>query len=140
MQRRFSTNLGASEKKNSFPSPKSVVAVVVVLGLALAVLAWQAPAISSFFQDVNNSNSDYTTLSLVAGVSQTYHNGDDAYVFSYKLSASDDTGLFYVARNVEATRSYPAVAGAVYSDLGVEMKVSSVTSEMLVLLVKPLPT
>ncbi len=114
--------------------------LVVVLVLAVAVLAWQAPAISSFLEGVNSSNSDYTTLSLVAGVSQTYRNGADSYTFSYKLSASDNTNLFYVARNVEATRSYPAVAGAVYSELGVEMKVSSVTSELMVLLVKPLPT
>jgi hypothetical protein len=124
--------------KKSFLSTKTVVAVIVVVVLAVALIAWQAPAISSFFE--NTGDSEYTTLSLVAGVSQTYQNGADSYTFSYKLSAADTSNLFYVTRNVESTRSYPAVAGATYSDLGVEMKVSSVTSELLVLLVKPLHT
>lgn len=132
------TKQGNRTKKAAFPSPKILFAIIVVLVLAVAVIAWQAPAISKFFEDTGNS--EYTTLSLFAGVSQTYHNGVDSYTFSYKLSASDTTELFYVTRNAEASRSYPAVAGAVFSDLGVEMKVSSVTSELLVLLVKPLPT
>ncbi len=129
---------GALPKKAAFPSPKTMVVIIVVLVLAVAVIAWQAPAISQFFEETGSS--EYTTLSLVAGVSQTYRNGADSYTFSYKLSAADTTDLFYMTRNAEASRSYPAVAGAIYSDLGVEMKVSSVTSELLVLLVKPLPT
>ncbi len=128
----------APSKKTAFPSRKVVVPVLLLLVLAVAVLVWQAPAISSFFQGLSDSNSEYTTLSLVSGVSQTYTHGNDSYVFSYKLSAADNSALFYVAKNVEQTRSFPAVPGATYSDLGVEMKVSSVTSDLLVLLVKPL--
>lgn len=127
----------STAKKAAFHSTKTLVAVILVVVLAVALLAWQAPAISRFFEDTGNS--EYTALTLVAGISQTYQNGADFYTFSYKLSLSDNTDLFYVTRNVESTRSYPAVAGANYSDLGVEMKVSSVTSELLVLLVKPLP-
>jgi len=55
------------------------------------------------------------------------------------MSPSDESGLFYVAKNLEQTRSFPAVAGAVYSDLGLEIKVSTVTQDLMVVLVKPLP-
>ena len=111
--------------------------LIVIFGLFL----WQLPAITSFLDGLgsNSVDSKYSTLSLVSGVSLVYKNGNDSFTFSYRLSSADVSGLFYVSKNIVQTRSFPAVAGAVFSDLGLEMKVSSVTSELLVLLVKPLP-
>jgi hypothetical protein len=87
---------------------------------------------------LQTGQSDQSQLNLVAGISQTYTHGSNTYTFSYRLTASDNSGLFYVARNVEQSRSYPAVPGAIYRDLGLEMKITSVTSELLVLQVQPL--
>jgi hypothetical protein len=129
--------VNAVAKKKPLAIEKVVALVLVVL--AVGLLVWQAPAISSFFEGISGSDSEYTTLSLVPGISQTYQHDSGSFVFSYKLSSADVSDLFYVALNVEQTRSFPAVAGAVYSDLGLEMKVSSVTPNLLVLLVKPLP-
>ncbi|MDR0373155.1 MAG: hypothetical protein LBI79_06320 [Nitrososphaerota archaeon] len=112
---------------------------LVLVVLAVGLLVWQAPAISSFFEGLSGSDSEYSTLSLVSGISQTYQHNNDTFVFSYKLSSADSSNLLYVTQNVEQSRSFPAVAGATYSDLGLEMKVSSATQELLVLLVKPLP-
>ncbi len=126
-------------KSSSMMSPKVLIIALAMVVLVIVVLAWEAPAISSFLQGVEDQNTGYTQLSLVAGVSQTYKHGNDSYVFSYSLQPSDNSGLFYAAKNSVETRSFPAVAGAVYSDLGLEMKVSSVTSDLMVLLVKPLP-
>jgi hypothetical protein len=113
------------------------VAVIVVL---LIVMVWQAPAISSFFSGQNNGESEYSQLSLAVGQYVTYTHNDSNYVFSYSLSATDITGLFYVVKDSQQTRSYPATSGAVYQDLGLEMKVSSTTSNIAIILVKPIST
>ena len=134
MQTNLSTNTTSAKK--SFPTSKVALAGLALLGVVL--LVWLAPAISSLFEGFNGESSGYSTLSLVPGASQTYRLGSDSYSFSYKLSPSDSSGLFYASQNAAQTRSYPAVAGAVYRDLGLEMKVSSVTPDLMVLKVKPL--
>lgn len=116
------------------------LAAIAVLMLLIGLLVWQLPAITSFFEEVigDGAEDGYSTLSLVPGVSVTYSHANDAFVFSYRMTPTDESGLFYVAKNVEQTRSFPAVAGAKYSALGLEMRVSSVTPNLLVLLVKPI--
>jgi hypothetical protein len=113
---------------------------IAVLILLIGLLVWQLPAITSFFEEVigGDTEDEYSTLSLVPGVSATYSHAGDSFVFSYRMTPTDESGLFYVAKNVEQTRSFPAVAGAKYTALGLEMRVSSVTPNLLVLLVKPI--
>jgi len=135
MPRTLSFNFNSKKKTLLY----ELLIIGFLIAVGVAVLVWQAPAISSFFQSSNGSDSRYTTLSLVSGTSQTYQHNGDSYVFSYRMSPSDESGLFYVAKNLEQTRSFPAVAGAVYSDLGLEIKVSTVTQDLMVVLVKPLP-
>ncbi|MCL2475981.1 hypothetical protein [Candidatus Bathycorpusculum sp.] len=129
--------MGTTTKKKGFPVEKVVGFLLVVL--VFGILLWQAQGLISLFGDSKSSETEYTTLSLVPGISKTYQHNSDNFVFSYKLSDTDTSNLLYVTKNaVEQTGSYPAVAGATYSDLGLEMKLGSVSSNVLVLQVKPL--
>ncbi len=125
---------GASEKKLL---PSWIIAAVLVLVVLGGLLVWQAPAIGDFLQG-NSASEGYSQLNLAAGQYVQYMHNDSTYVFSYELSSADTTGLFYVVQDSQQSRSFPATAGAVYQDLGLEIKVSSVTSNLAVLLVKPL--
>jgi hypothetical protein len=109
-----------------------IVFLVVLLGL----LIWQAPAISSFFQGPNGDEPDYSQLNLAAGQYITYVHDGSTFVFSYGLSPTADASLFYVVKDSQQTRSYPATTGAVYHDIGLEIKVSSATSNLVTLQVK----
>jgi len=129
--------VGATTKKAGFPVEKITGFLLVVL--VFGILIWQAQGLLSLFGNSNKSEIEYTTLSLVPGISKTYQNSNSNYVFSYKLSDTDTSNLLYVTKNaVEQTGSYPAVAGATYSDLGLEMKLGSVSKNLLVLQVRPL--
>jgi hypothetical protein len=129
--------MDTTTKKTGFPVEK--VVGLILAALAFGILIWQAPNLIPLFGGTNSPELEYTTLSLVPGISKTYQHNNDKFVFSYKLSDTDNSNLLYVTRNaVEQTGSYPAVAGATYSDLGLEMKVGSVSPNMLVLQVKPL--
>jgi hypothetical protein len=124
--------------KDKLPLDKIAVAVLLIVVVGVLV-AWQAPAIGSFLQGNSGSSDEYSQLNLAAGQYVQYAQGNSTYVFSYGLSSADSTGLFYVVMDSQQTRSYPATAGAVYHDLGLEIKVSSVTSNLAVLQVKPAP-
>jgi hypothetical protein len=125
----------ASEKKPLLFWVVVALLLIVVIGL----VAWQAPALMSFLQG-NNGSDEYSQLNLAAGQYVQYVQGNSTYVFSYGLSSEDTSGLFYVVLDSQKSRSFPATAGAVYHDLGLEIKVSSVTSNLAVLQVKPTPT
>ncbi|MCW4001259.1 MAG: hypothetical protein NWE93_13580 [Candidatus Bathyarchaeota archaeon] len=102
-----------------------------------AVVVWQTSSLTAPSQS-SNQKPGSSQLNLVSGISVTYEQGKNSYVFSYRLTATDTSELFYVSQNASQSRSFPAVAGAVYQDLGLEMKVVSATSELLVLQVQPL--
>ncbi len=122
--------------RESKSSPIGWIAVVVLIVLIVGLLVWQGSALTGIFKN-NGSDSGYSQLNLVHGIAVKYESGNDSFVFSYRLNPSDETGLFYLSKNVEQSRSYPAVPGAVYRDLGLEIKISSVTMDLLVLQVKP---
>ncbi|XES76522.1 MAG: hypothetical protein ACBZ72_10100 [Candidatus Bathyarchaeia archaeon] len=128
--------IASGKDKLSFYKIAVGVLAVVLVGV---LVAWQAPAIGSFF-GASGGSGEYTQLNLAAGQYVQYAQGNSTYVFSYELSSADTTGLFYVVMDSHQTRSYPATAGAVYHDLGLEIKVSSVTSNLAVLQVKPTST
>ncbi len=122
----------ASEKKPLLFWVVVALLLIVVIGL----VAWQAPALMSFLQG-NNGSDEYSQLNLAAGQYVQYVQGNSTYVFSYGLSSEDNSGLFYVVLDSQQSRSFPATVGAVYHDLGLEIKVSSVTQNLVVLQVKP---
>ena len=137
---KIQTNTPAQPRPSGKGLPTGWIAVIALIVIVAGLVIWQAPALMSPSPSSGNGgNSDYSQLNLVSGISITYEQGGNSYVFSYRLTAADNSGLFYVSENVQQSRSFPAVAGAVYSDLGLELKVTSVTSELLVLQVKPLP-
>jgi len=123
----------ASEKKPLLFWVVVALLLIVVIGL----VTWQAPALVSFLQG-NNGSGEYAQLNLAAGQYVQYAQGNSTYVFSYGLSSEDTSGLFYVVLDSQQSRSFPATAGAVYHDLGLEIKVSSVTQNLVVLQVKPI--
>ncbi|MCL2360050.1 hypothetical protein [Candidatus Bathycorpusculum sp.] len=128
--------VGTVTKKAGLPVEKFVGFLLVVL--AFGILLWQAPGLVHLFESRGNPDSEYTALSLAPGISKTYQHKSDNFVFIYKLSNTDDTNLLYVTRNAaEQSGSYPAVAGATYSDLGLEMKMVSVTPNIMVLQISP---
>lgn len=122
-----------TKTRKPFPTKK-------VVGLFLAVivtgaLLWYAPTIISTVQNLF-SQSSYTKLTVVMGQIATYDQGDNHWVFSYRFSAYDPTDKFYVSTGFQ-TRVFSATEGATYKDLGIEIKVSEVHSDYIVLLVKP---
>jgi hypothetical protein len=122
-------------RQRFFSAKFAAVAFILVL---LAILLWQSSAIVAFFESFSSANTaEYTTISLVSGQYITYQNENSSYLFSFGLYPGDQTNVFYVARDVQQTRGYPATPGAVYYDLGLEIKVSAVSSDLAVLLVKP---
>lgn len=116
------------------------VAAVTFLVVLVGVLVWQAPAVGSLLGGSNGNGSEYAQLNLVEGQYVTYNYDDSSFVFSYGLTPTDDLALFYVVKDAQQTRSYPATVGAVYLDLDLEIKVSAVTSNLVTLLVKPQST
>ncbi len=121
--------------------PLAWIAVAVLLVLVVGgLMAWQAPAITAFLNGSDGESGEYSQLNLAAGQYVQYVQGNNTYVFSYTLSSADATGLFYVVLDSQQSRSFPATVGAVYHDLGLEIKVSSVTSNLAVLQVKPTTT
>ena len=116
-----------------------IVGIALMVVIVAGVLLWQSSAIVAFFQGFSFGSSEHTTISLVAGQYITYRLEDSTYVFSYRLTPADQTNLFYVVKDVQQTGSYPATPGTVYHDLGLEIIVSSVTPDLAILRVKPLP-
>jgi hypothetical protein len=130
------TNAALAKKLPLVWVAAAILLIVVVGGL----VAWQAPAITAFLQRTSTESDGYSQLNLAAGQYVQYAQGNSTYVFSYELSSADATGLFYMVMDSQQSRSFPATAGAVYHDLGLEIKVSSVTSNLAVLQVKPTTT
>jgi len=113
---------------------KKVIGLAVVL-IIIGAFLWYAPTIISSLQNLF-SQSSYTKINVVMGQVAIYDHGDNHYVFAYRLLSSDPTDKFYVSSGFQ-TRMFSATEGAMYKDLGIEIKVSEVHSDYIVLLVKP---
>jgi hypothetical protein len=90
MPKQLATNPSTATKE-TFPTLKIVAAALVMIAVVALVLI--APSLVPL-QNNSDSNSDYTTLSLVPGISQIYTYNGTSFVFSYKMSPSDESGLF----------------------------------------------
>jgi rubredoxin len=113
---------------------KRVIGLAFVL-IMIGVFLWYTPVIISTVQNFF-SQSSYTKMTLVIGQFVTYDHGDNHYGFAWRLLPTDPTNVFYVSTGFQ-TRVFSATEGATYKDLGLEIKVSEVHSDHIVLLVKP---
>ena len=125
-------------RTSNFPTAKMVgVATLIIL---IGIVIWQAPAISSFIQGVtDNQQSEYSTLSLVAGQQVKYQNNEETFTFTYRKLVADQTGLIYISNEKQQTRNHPAILGTEYEDFGLTYKITTVNSELAVIQVRPSP-
>ena len=124
-------------KSKSWFSKKKVVSIFFVC-LVIGALIWYMPLIISYIHQ-NLMLSSYTKLTLERSPrTGTYYEsvtfGDLDYHFGYNYA-----GQLVVFNSILEHRIYDPVNGTVYVDIGVEIRVSEVNSETLVILVKPNP-
>lgn len=112
---------------------------VVILGVVL----WNAPFIISLIQNYFIQLS-YTKVKVLAGMPKDIEIEGNKYVFTYKYrdifypDLSDDKFYVFVGLTKEAYKGFPLIEGEKYEAFGVEIVVSEVHSDYIVLLVKPL--
>ncbi|MCW4019423.1 MAG: hypothetical protein NWF00_12220 [Candidatus Bathyarchaeota archaeon] len=114
---------------------KKAVGILVIAALAVAITVLAAPSLVSFFEG-SSDESECTTLNLALFQSVNYSHGDTQYVFSYRSAVAGQQNLFYLTSG-DQTRSFLALTGATYTDLGLEIKVSVANEGLIVLMVKP---
>ena len=124
-------------KSKSWLSKKKAVSILFVC-LVIGALIWYMPLIISYVHQ-NLMLSSYTKLTLERSPrTGTYYESvtfDDLdYHFGYNYA-----GQLVVFNSILEHRIYDPVNGAVYVDIGVEIRVSEVNSETLIILVKPNP-
>jgi len=123
-----------SEKKRK--STRKIAAIVTVL-VILGVFIWYSPTIISTVQNYF-SQSSYTKLTLVRSSSPSPANfttltfGEIDYSFGYSRD-----GFLCVSNSLLEGKAYRPENGSVYKDIGIEVRVSEVHSDYIVLFVKP---
>jgi len=122
------------ETRKHFPIKKVVgfsLAIVII-----GVLVWQMPTIISHLQNYSLESS-YTKLTLSSSSTVNFTSitfGEMEYSFEYSYN-----GLLLVSNSLLETRTYNPVNGSVYIDIGIEIKVSEVYSDHIIIFVKPNP-
>ena len=124
-------------KSKSWFSKKKAISIFFAC-LVIGALIWYMPLIISYIHQ-NLMLSSYTKLTLERSPrTGTYYEpvtfGDLDYHFGYNYA-----GQLVVFNSILEHRIYDPVNGAVYVDIGVEIRVSEVNSETLIILVKPNP-
>lgn len=114
---------------------KRIITVLIVVAIIFVIL-WNAPTIILTVQNLL-SQSSYTTVTVYRSSAgefktKTLQLGDTEYSFVYHR-----TNHFSVSTPLLETKTYTPVEGAVYRDFGIEIKVSEVNLDYIVLSVKP---
>jgi len=123
-------------------SAKKIVAFSVVAIILVAVL-WNAPLIISTIQNYFAQFS-YTKVKALAGTPKDIEIEGNKYVFTYKYrdiffpNLSDDKFYVFVGLTKETYKGFPLIEGEKYEAFGIEIIVSEVHSDYIILLVKPL--
>ena len=121
---------------------KKVVALSVV-AVILVVVLWNAPLIISTIQNYFAQFS-YTEVRVLAGMPKDIEIEGNKYVFTYKCKdilfpdLSDDKFYVFVGLTKEAYKGFPLIEGEKYDAFGIEIIVSKIHSDYIVLLVKPI--
>jgi hypothetical protein len=121
------------------------IAVFAIIIIA-AVLVWQAPAIISMLNSSspNNPFSGYTKITLVVSQPNSVQFGNNVYGFGY---GGPETALYtygyattypfsVVPQGIIGLKTFNAVQGATYNDLGLQILVGEVHNDYLILWVK----
>jgi hypothetical protein len=136
-------------KEEWSPKPRRSLPVGRILGalmilVILGVFLWYGPAIVSMFQTLfshnqSQSEASYTSLTLREGMNNTavIKFGDTEYDFAYYYGGSLSVSTFLE----ETPKIYTPHKGDIYSDYGIEVKISDISSDYIsnyiVILVKP---
>jgi ribosomal protein L37AE/L43A len=125
--------------RKPFPIKKAIG--VLLVAVIIGAFVWYSPTIISTIQNFIEDYG-YTRVAISVDSGTTIHLGDNAYIFEYwdssfakGLNSSATTSVFGIAPFMVW---HPAIQGATYRDSGLEIKVSEVHSDYIVLLVKPL--
>lgn len=116
------------KRKKKIPIKK--IAVLLTSIIILTVIVLNGPIIYSAFQN-SMQQSSYTKVTVVEGQVARVEFEDNVYAFAYMHEQ------FVIITPLAGFRYYDVVEGAVYSDLGIEIVVSEVHSDYIVLLLKP---
>jgi hypothetical protein len=121
-------------ERRHFPFGKVVGALLVVI--VMGALLWYGPAIISYVKDYS-AQSSFTKLTLMNSPHSTkVQFGGIDYDFSY--SVQNDQGYLGVEDSLLETKLYTnPTNGSDYKDIGIEIQVSEVYSDHIVVLVKP---
>lgn len=119
--------------RRSFPV-KKIIGLALVL-IIVGALLWYAPTIISYVQNLA-SQSSYTKVTVVMGQVAVYEHDNNRYSFTYRyLDPSDST--YFTVNSYLQQKTFSTTEGATYTAFGIEIKVSEVHSDYIVLLVKP---
>lgn len=128
---KFTVHEERQERKKKIPIKK--IAVLLTFLVILFVIVLNGPIIYSAFQNFIQQSS-YTKVTVVEGQVAEVEFDDNEYVFVIMGETSD---RFLVITPLGEAKLFDIVEDAVYSDLGIEIVVSEVHSDYIVLLVKP---
>ncbi|MCW4009849.1 MAG: hypothetical protein NWF05_04430 [Candidatus Bathyarchaeota archaeon] len=126
----------AEQKPSGEPAHifKKALAIILLVSLAVAIIALASPFLTSLFNETPEQSTEYTTLNLALYQSVDYDQKDTHYVFSYFPAGQQN--LFQVTSENQ-TQSFPALTGASYNALGLEIKVDLANEGLIFLQVKP---
>lgn len=122
----------------SFPV-KKIVAFLSILGI-VAILLWQSPTILSLLK--SSPFSGYTKVTLVASQPNSIQFGNNVYGLGYAgpeinpLTGKSEFKFAVVPQGIIGMKTYDAVEGAVYRDLGLEIVVGEVHNDYIILWIK----
>jgi hypothetical protein len=129
-----------------------IICIILAVGL-VGAFAYYIPTISDIERKVDNLTNainpynltlTYIRIVLPEGSGQVpYYFGKNEYIFSGPIPASQNTSqlvfsVYLGGQSFASVYDYNAYPGATYEVLGIEIKVSEVHSDYIVLLVKSL--
>lgn len=116
---------------------EKIVTVIVLIGI-IGIIILLAPNIASIIQQ-----STYTKLTLPIGTSVPYNQQEGSaypeYTFRYGSLLGDNPNLLQVwSGNNAFPKEFSVIDGATYTAFAIEIKISEVHPDYIVILVKPL--
>ena len=107
-----------------------VVLAVVIIALVVSY----SPKMISSLQSLT-SNSSYTSVKVVQGQPSYYDEGKNEWGFAWRFLPTDSPNAFLVTSGL-TSEGFPVTEGATYRAFGLEIRVSEVHTDYIVLLVK----
>jgi len=126
--------LGNEKTKNRRAFPIKKITGLFSLLIIICALLWQAPLIISYIPQLS-----YTKITLPTGADVPYTINNIQYVFRYGLSFLQDNHLrVWAGSTVNPEVFIVSTEGARYTAFALEIIISEIHSDYIVILVKPL--